>query len=286
MPNYFYIDANGRKQGPVDKQRLQKLMDWGTITPTTPLETESGHQGMAGQIPGLDFENAIPRPKYFFTDSSGQKQGPVSLQQLQTLASEGLITPMTSLETGGGHKGVAGQIPYLDFNSVEPPIVDQTGEVVWELPIVSPRKTTENVTQLRYRSDTWTTSILSELCDFSFRDLHPETAFLWLVRSVYITGASGAILSSLCYSGFAVFTAFGTLGFIPEDSPTWVYFIALLPLLQLPFLFIACFLAICLLRFCCDCTIIAVHCILNWIFEIAKLLRAARIYVEEKTNRE
>ena len=281
MPNFYYIDANGRKQGPVDKQRLQKLVDWGTITPTTPMETESGHQGMAGQIPGLDFENAIPRTKYFFTDSSGQKQGPVSLQQLQALVSEGLITPMTPLETEGGHKGVAGQIP-LDFNPAEPPIIDQIDEEAWELPNITPRKSTENVTQLRYRSDTWKTSVFSEIFDFSFRDLRPETAFLWLVKSAYVTGVSAIFLSSLFYSGFVMYTAHSAFRLLPEDSPTWVYLVALLPLFLLPFIFIACFLAICWLRFFCDCTIIVVHCMLNWIVEIAKLLRAARIYVEGK----
>jgi len=53
MPNYFYTDANGRKQGPINDQSLQVLITQKEILPNTPLETESGHKGLAGQIPGL-----------------------------------------------------------------------------------------------------------------------------------------------------------------------------------------------------------------------------------------
>ncbi|MGL4943766.1 MAG: DUF4339 domain-containing protein [Thermoguttaceae bacterium] len=60
MPNYFYTDANGQKQGPVDDQQLQALATQGNITPHTPLETDTGHKGVAGQIPGLKFAAASP----------------------------------------------------------------------------------------------------------------------------------------------------------------------------------------------------------------------------------
>ena len=53
MPNFFYVDANNQKQGPVNDQQLQELVLQKIILPTTPLETESGHKGVAGQIPGL-----------------------------------------------------------------------------------------------------------------------------------------------------------------------------------------------------------------------------------------
>ena len=55
MPNYFFTDSNGQKQGPVNDQQLQALAAQKKITPQTPLTTESGHQGLAGQIPGLNF---------------------------------------------------------------------------------------------------------------------------------------------------------------------------------------------------------------------------------------
>ena len=53
MANYFYTDFNGQRQGPVDDQQLKELAASGVITPQTSLETDTGHQGTAGQIPGL-----------------------------------------------------------------------------------------------------------------------------------------------------------------------------------------------------------------------------------------
>ncbi len=58
MPNYFYIDANGQKQGPIDDQQLQMLAAQGMITPETVLETDTGHKGLAGQVLGLKFNAA------------------------------------------------------------------------------------------------------------------------------------------------------------------------------------------------------------------------------------
>lgn len=55
MPNYFYLDANGTKQGPVNDQQLQILATQRVVTPQTLMTTESGHQGLAGQIQGLKF---------------------------------------------------------------------------------------------------------------------------------------------------------------------------------------------------------------------------------------
>lgn len=62
MPNYFYTDTNGQKRGPVDDQQLQVLVDQRIITPHTPLETEAGVKGLAGQIPGLRFPSSVPSP--------------------------------------------------------------------------------------------------------------------------------------------------------------------------------------------------------------------------------
>jgi len=53
MPNFFYFDANGQKHGLVNDHQLQTLAARGVINPQTPLETEGGHKGIAGQIPGL-----------------------------------------------------------------------------------------------------------------------------------------------------------------------------------------------------------------------------------------
>ena len=75
MINYFYTDANGQKQGPVDMQQLQTWAAQGVITPETPLESDTGHQGLAGQIPGL-FATAPPAaphvaPKQVFCTNCG-----------------------------------------------------------------------------------------------------------------------------------------------------------------------------------------------------------------------
>ena len=53
MPNYFVTDANGNKRGPITPQQLKALAEQGRITPSTPLETDTGHKGLAGQIRGL-----------------------------------------------------------------------------------------------------------------------------------------------------------------------------------------------------------------------------------------
>jgi len=58
MANYFLTDADGIKQGPLTEERLQTLIERGVITPTTPLETDAGHTGLARQIPGLKFNTA------------------------------------------------------------------------------------------------------------------------------------------------------------------------------------------------------------------------------------
>ena len=62
MPNYFLINPNGKKQGPISEERLQELAVSGFIDPNTPLETDAGHKGIAGQIPGLKFHSAKPSP--------------------------------------------------------------------------------------------------------------------------------------------------------------------------------------------------------------------------------
>jgi hypothetical protein len=60
MPNYYYIDTNGQKQGLVSDEQLKELAAQGIINANTLLETESGHKGTAGQISGLKFSTAPP----------------------------------------------------------------------------------------------------------------------------------------------------------------------------------------------------------------------------------
>jgi hypothetical protein len=53
MANFFYIGADGNKQGPYNDQQLKALATQGVISPNTHLETDDGHKGLAGQINGL-----------------------------------------------------------------------------------------------------------------------------------------------------------------------------------------------------------------------------------------
>ncbi|MDR0329019.1 MAG: DUF4339 domain-containing protein [Planctomycetaceae bacterium] len=61
MANFFLTDAEGNRRGPYYEQQLQAMAAQGTITPSTPLESDTGHKGLAGQIPGL-FPVAPPSP--------------------------------------------------------------------------------------------------------------------------------------------------------------------------------------------------------------------------------
>ena len=61
MPNFFYFDQFNQKQGPVDEQQLKELVAQGVIGPQTPMQTDSGHKGIAGQISGLF---AAPPPPF------------------------------------------------------------------------------------------------------------------------------------------------------------------------------------------------------------------------------
>ena len=74
MPNYFYLDVNGQKQGPVNDQQLQALATRGIITPDTPLATDTGHEGKAGQIPGLKF-NAVATSPFAQTSQTTRQIG-------------------------------------------------------------------------------------------------------------------------------------------------------------------------------------------------------------------
>ena len=53
MPKYYYRDASNKRQGPYNVRQLQALVEQGIVGPKTPLETESGPKGTAGQFPAL-----------------------------------------------------------------------------------------------------------------------------------------------------------------------------------------------------------------------------------------
>ena len=61
MPNWFYYDNGGQKQGPVTGGQLKGLAKAGQITPETIVETEEGKTAPAGKVQGLTFaETAKP----------------------------------------------------------------------------------------------------------------------------------------------------------------------------------------------------------------------------------
>ena len=70
MADYFYIDANGTKQGPVNTDRLKEMAASGLITPDTLLVMENGYKRHARSHPGL-FEPVPQRTYYGSQTSSG-----------------------------------------------------------------------------------------------------------------------------------------------------------------------------------------------------------------------
>jgi len=75
MSKYFYIGADGQKQGPVSVQDLHLLANRRPIMSTTLLESETGHAGVAGQIPGLKF---YPIPEQKPQETPIQQTSPVN----------------------------------------------------------------------------------------------------------------------------------------------------------------------------------------------------------------
>jgi hypothetical protein len=61
MPNFFYYDNNGTKQGPYDNVQLIALARNGSITPDTLIENEAGKQTKAKNVRGL-FPHWVPPP--------------------------------------------------------------------------------------------------------------------------------------------------------------------------------------------------------------------------------
>ena len=50
MTKYFYIDADGEKQGPVSKQQIIELAEQGIILPTTPIGTKDRYISEVSQL--------------------------------------------------------------------------------------------------------------------------------------------------------------------------------------------------------------------------------------------
>ncbi|MDR3108474.1 MAG: GYF domain-containing protein [Planctomycetaceae bacterium] len=84
MSNFFYIDVNGQRRGPINIQQLNELAASGIVTPNTALETDGGLKGVAGQVPGLNFNKAVPpSAQPIFCTSCGK---PVSEQAVACMS--------------------------------------------------------------------------------------------------------------------------------------------------------------------------------------------------------
>jgi len=173
MSTWYYYDNDGCKQGPVSGGQLKGLAKAGMITPETMVETEEGKTAPARKVKGLTFGGAIqsqtspviesdpftafvsevkqtpPSPpvndvrnsssNYFFIDSDGIRQGPLTPVRLQTLADRGIITPTTPLETDTGHTGLAGQIHSLKFNVAvlpQPTVANGSSRSSWQVTVI------------------------------------------------------------------------------------------------------------------------------------------------------
>ena len=63
MADYFYFDQNGQKQGPVNRDQLKLLTLRGVVESHTPIESDTGRKGVAGDIPNLFFSASPSPPK-------------------------------------------------------------------------------------------------------------------------------------------------------------------------------------------------------------------------------
>ncbi|MCL2117838.1 MAG: NINE protein [Planctomycetaceae bacterium] len=103
MTNFFYTDANGQKQGPINDAQLKTLAAQGIVTPTTSLETESGHKGVASQIPGLFAAASSP-----FAQAASVQNTPTSANLFCTNCGNGVSEQAVACMSCGarpsGHK--------------------------------------------------------------------------------------------------------------------------------------------------------------------------------------
>lgn len=79
MPNWFYFDAVGTKQGPITNAQLKALAQSGTITRETMLETDTGQSGKAGQVRGLF---SVPEPNPFTAEPESIQSPPTPMDSV------------------------------------------------------------------------------------------------------------------------------------------------------------------------------------------------------------
>jgi hypothetical protein len=99
MANFFYTNPSGHKQGPYTEQQLKRLAAQGRLPPNTPLETQGGHKGVAGQISGLCEAASLPT-----TPSAASASAQVFCTNCGNAVSEQAVACMTCGTKPTGHK--------------------------------------------------------------------------------------------------------------------------------------------------------------------------------------
>jgi len=180
MAQWHYYDENGNKIGPFRGRELKELAQQGKIAPGTRVEDENGQIALAKQVTGLTFSEATPppspaakepssvvvphspahsvppashnstrtpEPNYFYIDENGYKHGPMTTERLQTLVERGTITPTSQMETDAGRRGLAGQIPGLQFDAIALPSTEPASNPSENASTVGDKKTWKNTMQ-------------------------------------------------------------------------------------------------------------------------------------------
>jgi hypothetical protein len=58
--NFYIYASNGKKFGPYTHAQVKEFAAKGQVTPQTPMETDTGHKGLAGSISGLFPPKPLP----------------------------------------------------------------------------------------------------------------------------------------------------------------------------------------------------------------------------------
>ncbi|MGL4943774.1 MAG: hypothetical protein ACRC46_11355 [Thermoguttaceae bacterium] len=122
MANWFYTDANGQKQGPVNNAQLVALVKQGIIAQETIVENEQGKSAPARKVKGLVFPetptNLVESAKVSMSiqvEINGVLTS-VTKQQLFDLAAQGVLQQDSVIDING-KKGAASKIKGLVFGS-------------------------------------------------------------------------------------------------------------------------------------------------------------------------
>jgi len=212
MPNFFYLDANGQKQGPVTPQQLKALATQGAITPSTQLATDGGHKGTAGQIKGL-FASSKAEESPFTVAAPSSVDVPVAEGRKGSLVVT-LVGVLAIAVVGGigwfvvsgvsSSSGTSSPSPVPARQAVASPPVVQVPEAVAVLPartgeLPSEEKLKE---QVRYVNQYESDGSLRKYNVCNLSDEEEDEVVRWLLRA---EKAGAEKLTSLSFSGVSLF---------------------------------------------------------------------------------